>query len=412
MTKHKNTSALMGQRLRIRIIHEIILHEAKPTPKGTNAREFLLKAVNAKLTLRGLSKVSIKTLEADINAINQGDFPEADASLPPLKGGRLYDLRYDHVDRMYRYHQERIPKIAFLDSKEEHTLAFLKGILSQYSELPAVQRLMQESPAFFNLDLDSVDTRQVFLVKKYEHRNPMAHESVMETTLRILEHIKQEEVVHFAYIESQKLAHFSGSAPKKSTFRAYPLCLRLHDGFYHLVAVSQLQSKSKKPNKYILRNFRIDQIDASTLTKVRDPKLPHTFERFKAAEQWVNFDIQNKLKKAIGVWNMPDNAFEEEVLIRFYGWAANHLMVFEAHPSQEVVNIESKENYIDVKFKFYTYAQHQVLSKPHRKVHATGISSGAWTLQQFPYVTLFERYPEAGYLLGKYVNFMHVLTNF
>ena len=63
---------------------------------------YLLETVNDKLTLRGLPEVSIKTLEADINAINQGDFPEADASLPPLNGGRLYDLRYDHVDRMYR----------------------------------------------------------------------------------------------------------------------------------------------------------------------------------------------------------------------------------------------------------------------------------------------------------------------
>ena len=412
MTKQKNTSTLMGQRLRIRIIHEIVLHEAEPTPEKKGARKYLLKAVNDKLTLRGLPEVGIKTLEADINAINQGDFPEADASLPPLNGGKLYDLHYDHVDRMYRYHQDRTPNIAFLDSKEEHTLAFLKGILSQYSELPAVQRLMQESPAFFNLDLDSVDTRQVFLVKKPEHRHPMAHETVMETTLRILEHIKKEEVVHFDYIESQKLEHFTGSVPKKPMFRVYPLCLRLHDGFYYLIGVSQLQSKSKKPNKYIVRNFRIDQIDAKTLTKVRDPKLPHTFERFNAAEQWVNFDLQNKLKKAIGVWNMPDNAYEEEVLIRFYGWAANHLSVFNIHHSQEVMKTDPIENYIDVKFKFYTYTKHQVLSKPHREVQASGISSGAWTPQQFPYVALFERYPEAGYLLGKYVNFMHVLTIF
>ena len=412
MAKEKNTSTLMGQRLRIRILHEIILHEANPTPKGTQAREFLLQAVNRKLKLRGLPEVSTKTLEADINAINQGDFEEADATLSPLTGGKIYDLRYDHVDRMYRYHQDRTPNIVFLDSKEEHTLAFLKGILSQYSELPAVQRLMQESPAFFNLDLDSVDTRKVFLVKKPEHRNPMAHQSVMETTLRILEHIKQEEVVHFAYIESQKIEHFIGKVPNKAVFRVYPLCLRLHDGFYHLVAVSQLQSKSKKPNKYIVRNFRIDQIDASTLTKVRDPKLPHTFERFNSVEQWVTYDIQRKLTKAIGVWNMPDSAVEEEVLIRFYGWAANHLMVFEVHHSQEVVNIEHKENYIDVKFKFYTYSQHRALSKPHRDLHHQGIANGTWDSEQFPYADLFERYPEAGYLLGKYVNFMHVLTTF
>lgn len=410
MSKEKNTSTLVGQKLRIRIIHEIVLHEAKPTPKGTNARKYFLKAVNDKLKLRGLPEVSIKTLEADINAINQGLFDEADTTLPPLTNGKLYDLRYDHVDRMYTYHQERIPNISFLYANEEHTVAFLKGILSQYSELPAVQRLMQESPAFFNLDIEKVDTRQVFLVKKPEHQSETRKKSMMDATLRLLEHIKREEVVYFAYVESQKLEHFKGSVPEKSTFRAYPLCLRLHEGFYYLYAVSQVQSDSKRANQYIVRNFRIDQIDAKTLTKVRDPKLPHTYERFNAAKTWVDFDIQKKLAKAISVWNMPDDAVEEEITIRFFGWAANHLMVFKIHHSQEFVEMKSEENYVDFKFKFYTYAKHRALSKPHHNFHKQGLTNGSWCLEQFPYVALFERYPEAGYLLGKYVNFMHVLT--
>jgi hypothetical protein len=412
MSKEKNTSTLVGQRLRIRIIHEIVLHEAKPTPKGKKAREFLAEQVNKKLKLRGLREITVKTLEADINDINQGLFEEADTTLSLLPNKKLYDLHYDHVDRMYAYHHERIPNISFLDANEEHTVAFLKGILSQYSELPAVQRLMQESPAFFNLDIEKVDTSQVFLIKKPEHQSELRKNSMMDTTLRILEHIKREEVVHFAYVESQKLEHFTGSVPEKSTFRVYPLCLRLHDGFYHLCAVSQLQSKNKRPNKYIVRNFRIDQIDGSSLTKVRDPKLPHTFERFSASEKWVTYNIQKKLAKAIGVWNMPNDAQEEEVIIRFYGWAANHLMIFKVHDSQELVDIKPIENYIDLKFKFHTYSKHRALSKPHQNFHTTGLTNGAWSSEQFPYVALFERYPEAGYLFGKYVNFMHVLTKF
>ena len=155
MAKTKNTSTLVGQRVRIRIIHEIILHESPPTPQGVKARDYLLQAVNEKLKLRGLPVVSVKTLEADIHAINQGDFQEADLSLPPLPNGKHYDLRYNHLDKRYTYHQGRMPDIAFLDAREEHSLAFLKGILAQYSDIPAVQRLMQESPAFFNQDLEA-----------------------------------------------------------------------------------------------------------------------------------------------------------------------------------------------------------------------------------------------------------------
>jgi hypothetical protein len=410
MAKTKNTSTLVGQRLRIRIIHEIILHEAAPTPQGLKARDFLLQAVNKKLELRGLPEVGVKTLEADIHAINQGNFQEADLSLPPLPDGKRYDLRYNHLDKQYTYHQGRIPDIAFLDSQEEHSLAFLKGILAQYSDIPAVQRLMQESPAFFNQELESVDTKQAFLVNTPAHQSPLRKKSMMEVTLRLLDHIKQQEVVQFAYTESQKLLHFTGIVPEKQIFRAYPLCLRLHDGFYHLCALSQVTPESKKPNKYLIRNFRIDHIDSTSLTKLRDPKLPHTFEQFNAAEIWVNYDIQKKLDKAIGVWNMPDSAVEETVTIRFYGWAANHLMVFQVHPSQELLDINTQENYIDLKFRFYTYPKFRALAKPHRQFHHEGLENGAWSSKKFPFVDLFERFPEAGYLLGKYVNFMHILA--
>lgn len=409
MAKTKNTSTLVGQRLRIRIIHEIIRKEATPTPQDLTARDFLLQAVNKKLELRGLPKVGVKTLEADINAINQGDFEEADHSLPLLPNGKLYDLHYDHIDRCYAYHHERTPDIAFLDAKEEYSLAFLKGILAQHSDLPAVQRLMKESPAFFNQDLEAVDTSQVFVVHAPQHWSANRKESIMEMTLNLLDHIKQQEVVQFEYVESQKLEHFTGIVPGKQHFRVYPLCLRLHDGFYHLCALSQVNPESKKPNKYLIRNFRIDHIESKSLTKLRDPKLPHTFERFNAAELWIKYDVQKKLKKAIGVWNMPDSAIEETVSIRFYGWAANHLMVFKIHPSQVLLDINTKENYIDLTFSFYTYPQFRALAKPHRLFYQEGLKNGTWNPNQFPCVELFERYPEAGYLLGKYVNFMHVL---
>ena len=412
MAKPKNTSALVGQRVRIRIIHEIIRKEATPTPQDLTARDFLLQAVNKKLELRGLPKVGVKTLEADINAINQGDFPEADLSLPPLPNGKIYDLRYNHEDRQYSYHHERTPDIAFLDAKEEYSLAFLKGILAQYSDLPAVQRLMKESPAFFNQDLEAVDTQQAFLVNSPAHQSPLRKKSMMEVTLRLLDHIKQQEVVQFAYTESQKLSHFTGIEPKKKIFRAFPLCLRLHDGFYYLCALSQVITEGKKHDKYFIQNFRIDHIASESLTKLRDPKLPHTFERFNAAEVWVTYDVQKKLKKAIGVWNIPDDAVKETVRIRFYGWAANHLMVFKIHPTQVLLDINTKENYIDITFSFYTYPQFRALAQPHRLFYQEGLENGTWNPNQFPFVDLFARYPEAGYLLGKYVNFMLVLSEF
>jgi hypothetical protein len=159
----------------------------------------------------------------------------------------------------------------------------------------------------------------------------------------------------------------------------------------------------------MVRNFRVDQIDGQSITLLRDPKLPHRCETFPAAKIWVQYDIEKILAKSIGVWNFKEDAKEEEVKIRFYGWAANHLMVFQVHPSQQLLHINEEEGYIDVKFSFYTYPQHVAISKPLVNFQRDGLAKGLWTAEQFPHVALFERYPEVGYLLGKYINFMHVL---
>ena len=66
-------------------------------------------------------------------------------------------------------------------------------------------------------------------------------------------------------------------------------------------------------------------------------------------------------------------------------------------------------DYVDVQFKFYTYSGHQIQGNPHRSFYKEGVANETWSPQDFPFSDLFHRYPEAAHILGKYINFMHVL---
>jgi hypothetical protein len=400
MAKKKNTSTLVGQKLRIRILHEIILNEPnRIVPEKGGDRAYLVEEINKKLALRGLQGISIKTLELDIKAINNGDFDE----------GNIYALKFNHANRRYGYNGKNIPYIPFLEQEEEQTLAFLKGVLEQHSDLPAVQKLIKESATLFNTEIDKVSTQKAFLVKKPEFGTDLQRRKLINTTLILLEYIKEKNVVQFSYVESQKLEYFQGIVPNQSVFRAYPLCVRMYEGLYYLTALSQVNPDHEIPNNYLIRNFRIDHINDKSINKVIDPLNPEEFERFKPAEIWVDYNLETLMAKSIGVWNFDDSAVEEEVIIRFYGWAANHLMVFKIHSSQTLLDMNVEENYIDVHFKFYTYPRFLKLTKRQSEFHKQGLADGKWTTNQFPYVEIFERYPEVGNLLGKYVNFMQVL---
>jgi len=408
MAKEKNTSTLAGQKLRIRILHHIILTEPDRDLTEEGDKIYLLKEINKKLALRGLNEIGVKTLELDIKAINSGYFEEADHSLPLLEKDKLYDLRFDHTTKRYKYHGHRIPNIPFLERDEFRTLPFLVGILNQYSNIPIVKKLLRESGILFNQNPDEIDTSKSLVAKKPEFFSSYREEHMIVSAIQLTDFIEEKYVIEFEYTTINELGHFNSRDLEITVFRAFPLCIHLHDHLFYLTAVSQQNPGADKKNKLLLRNFRIDQIKMGSIKRLPDPAQPHNYERFKPGQLWAHYDVENQLKKSIGVWNMDTTAVEEEVRIRFYGWAANQLIVFKIHHSQINGPIDKENKCVDVTFKFYTYPKYRAINAKQREFYEEQVNND-FSPQDFPYSDLFHRYPEAAHLLGKYINFMQVL---
>ena len=410
MSKKKNTSTLAGQKLRIRILHQIILNEPNriiPTKGGDRA--YLVNEINKKLVSRGLNTIGVKTLELDIKAIKSGDFEEADHSLPLLEKGHLYDLRFDHDSKRYKYYGHRIPNIPFLTEEEDHTIAFLMQILEEHKDLPVIKKLISESSTLFNKSFSDAKSRKSFVFKKPVYSNEKRGEKMIERAVELLGYIEKQQAIRFDYVECKNLKQFEGTGAKRMTFKAYPLCVRMHENLYYLTTICQKNPDKKRGNKFIIRNLRIDHIVDKSIKLIPNPKAPHLYETFVASDEWAKHEVEKQFNKAIGIWNLPKTAIEEIVHIRFYGWAANQLKVFDIHPSQVIIETNSEMDYVDLQFKFYTYSGHQIQGNPHRSFYKEGVANGTWSPQDFPFSDLFHRYPEAAHILGKYINFMHVL---
>jgi hypothetical protein len=403
MPKKINKSTLIGKNLRIQFIHEFILN------KQGNRQE-LLKFVNKKLSGRNLDEISVKMLDKDLKDLNEGNFPGAERTLKRDSSGKIYFAEYNRTSGTYEYRNGTpIPAITFMSEDERMTLPFMKGLLDSYGQIPSIQKLIDESQALFDLNMDEVDTSKIFVVKKPSYSDKSRSGKMIERTIKLLNHINKNEVLLIKYSESNKLEYVAKRELESSTFLICPLSVRMHDGLYYLTALSQKESKSKKTNKWIIRTFRIDFIASNGIKNVPDPERPHLHQTFNAEEIWVQYEVQKNMDKAIGIWNFHEDSIEEEVRIRFFGWAASYIKLFQLHSSQIIYNTDIENDFVDVQFKFYTYPKFRVLNAKNREKQNEYFQRLGLTDRQFPNVQIFDRYPEAGYLLGKFINFMCVL---
>jgi hypothetical protein len=402
MPKKINNSTLVGKNLRIQFIHEFLLNK-----KGN--REALLKFVNDKLKARHLNEISVKMLDVDLKDLNDGNFPGADTSLPRDSKGKIYYAEFNRIAGTYEYRTGTTePTISFISEEERMTLPFVKGLLDPFEQIPSIQKLITEGQAFFDVDMKKVDTSRTFVVKKPVYSDPKLNSKLIHRVIKLLNHIKNKEVLVIKYSESKKLENEVKRELQSSTFVIYPLCIRLHDNLYYLTTLSQKKSTSKKENNWLIRNFRIDLI-SDNIKNVPDKEKQHLYQTFDEAKEWAKYEVQENITKAIGIWNFPDDAVRENVHIRFFGWAASHLKVFDIHPTQIIYYTDVDNDFIDVEFKFYTYSKYRALSAKTREKNQQILNNLGDAEIQFPSIPIFDRYPETSKILGQFINFMIVL---
>jgi hypothetical protein len=105
----------------------------------------------------------------------------------------------------------------------------------------------------------------------------------------------------------------------------------------------------------------------------------------------------------------PETSHTEVVIIRFHGWAAKHLQTFQLHHSQTYIPASDNTGYSDYEFTLCTYDKYLKGISIEEGKRAMLIQDGSLDPQNRPYVAWLSRYPEAGYIFGRFINFIEFI---
>jgi hypothetical protein len=389
MPKKKNTSPLTGRNLRIRFIHQFVLEQ-----RGNQSE--MLAFVNQHMQDRGQQVIGRATLEADLAFLNRGDFHEVAPQLEREKNGLLYWARLDRRMNKYRYHGKNIPDLHFISDNEQMTLPFLKGLLKPYGFIPAIEKLLNEAQVFFNVRLDQVSDQYSFVVQDPCFTSTNDASDMIKNVIQLLGHINRCEVILLSYKGVSILPNQSKYA---NEYRFCPLLIRLYQQLFYVSGILT----TSQGEKFV--NLRVDLIEKDSIRPIFLPQSMRV-ETFHRHLLWSSFNVYEKVHKAIGVWIHDDHATEEKVIIRFFDWAVNQLLTFTWHPSQRILHVDDEAKSVDVSFTFFTSQtyQQEMDAKLEKAFHDNRNQDGFR-----PMIPEFLKFPEAGYLLGRFVNFMEFL---
>jgi len=396
--RKRDVSPHSGRNLRIKFIHEFVSLEMGNQPK-------MLVFVNAKLKSHGLEGIEKATLQADLSYLNSGDFLTDDekSELKPFADGKYFHAVLNKKTRTYYYEDDIRPPLSFLTEHEQMTLPFLTSVLDPFGDVPAFQKFLKQASELFDKDLETIHSSSAFAVtgpafsfKGYKSR-------MIEKVLRLLRHIEREEVITFEYLKSSSMEIRKDLPDTQSTVNLKPLCIRLYQNLYYLTGVRQVKGKK------VLGNYRIDLILDGSIKTIPLGNNTLKVKRFSAVEEKRLSDMENVLKRSLGVWIHGNKRIVEKVRLRFHGWAGKHLLTFDIHPTQKKVSKLDGEHYVDFEFELSTYEEHlkNVARKEQERQQA--IESSAIDPEKYPYLGWLDRYPEAGYIFGRYINFIELI---
>ena len=396
--RKRDVSPHSGRNLRLKFIHEFVCGE-----QGNQTK--MLGFVNRKLIAHGLEKIGKATLQADISYLNSGDYLTSEElkNYKPFKDGKYFHAKLNKVSGSYFYEDEIKPPLSFLTEEEQMTLPFLTSLLASYSDIPAFNKFLQQAATLFDEDLKKIQHSSAFTVtgpvfKEDDHKSKMIH-----NLLKLLRHIQQEEVIVFDYLKPNTLDIYSKTKGTKFHVVFKPLCIRLYQNLYYLFGIREGSTS------YSLTNYRIDLIEEGSIKTI--PKGPDTLKvkTFSSAVEKSKSNFNEAIKVPLGVWNHAPDCFEEKITLRFHGWAAKHLLTFKIHHSQHKIHTNESPQYADFEFKLYTYNTYLEGIEKEEQSRKKALADGTINAEKRPYINWLNRYPEAGYIFGRYINFIEFM---
>lgn len=395
--RKKDVSPHSGRHLRIKFIHEFVCGEM-------GNQSTMLVFVNKKLKNHGLEDIQKATLQADLSYLNNGEFlseKEKEGYTP--RGTKYFHAVLNKKTGKYHYEDKVLPPLSFLSEEEQMTLPLLTSVLDPYGEVPAFQKFLHQAAELFDKDLKSVQSTSAFAVTgpKFTFKGTKA--KMIKKVLQLLGHIQREEVIHFDYLKSTAMELRKDLPDTTSSVTFKPLCIRLYQNLYYLTGVWDDDSKDT------LVNYRIDLIEDGSIGSILLGNTTMKVRTFSIEEEKRRTTMDEILQRALGVWIHGKDNFAEKVTLRFHGWAGKHLLTFDIHPSQTRVSELNGQQFVDFEFVLFTYDQHIRYVTKTEEERNLAIAAGEINPASYPYLSWLNRYPEAGYIFGRYINFIELI---
>jgi hypothetical protein len=396
MARTPETHFFSGRNFRIRLIHQFIVE------KGGNQAE-MLAFVNNRHEALGINLIGMTTLQEDLYALKRGDFlTDAEKRRYRAKAdGIRFDARYDKTKGIesYRYYGT-IPPLDFLNEEEQMTYPFLRDMLREYENVPAFRKFFNEIKGVFEVEYKEDKLLRTLTVKEPGYQFVAHQKNMLANVMKLLKHIHKSEVVRFDYLKTNSLEYKKGISGITKTHIIQPMCIRLYQNNFYLTGAYKGSSN--------LTNFRIDLIVPDSIRSMPHKSEENQTDKFDLGDLIQRTNLEEILKRAVGVWLQSPDSFAEVVVVRFHGWAAKHLLTFQVHSSQIRLDVNEEKQYADFQFTFYTYPGHLENIAIQEEEYRQRIQQGE-NPSNLPYIGWMNRYPEVGYLLGRYINFIELI---
>ena len=311
------------KQIRIELICQKIRHGA--------SIEDIIEYVNKKIKTYSHSEISFskRTIENDIRSIREGDFIFSN-NIKPI-GDNYFFIPYKKSENKYYFHEDHEePEFDEITEDERLTIPFIIGILKQYENLPAVQKIIQRIDDLFEV---APSEKTTFFTTKPKL---IEEDKTIKKAIQLLKHIKNKECVEFNYITVHKL---NTNSETKKIKKVTPIQIRVHDNLYYLIGFD-IEKKE-------LNNFKIDQI-FNKIDALCDENEEIIY--FDSKDKIIT-SIDEKFKNMLGVWVHKDVDPIRKVKIKFRDWAANYVSKINLHATQKIINVDLDNNEIIIELE-------------------------------------------------------------